>query len=87
MGQIAAGGPSELLGTNTSGASFVLPLHPGGIALRLAEELNPGALVAAGHGRIAAHRRDGALWVLECAGRNQRDRERQALMYSRRTTT
>lgn len=73
MGQIAAGGPSGLLGTSAGGAPLVLPLHLGGIALRLAEELNSGALVATGHGRIAARRRDSALWVLERAGRIQRD--------------
>jgi hypothetical protein len=65
LAQIAAGGPSGLLGMSADGALFVLPLHPGGVALRLAEELDAGTPVAAGHGRIAARRRDGALWVLE----------------------
>lgn len=65
MAQIAAGGASGLLGMSADGALFGLPLEPGGIALRLAEQLDAGAPVAAGHGRIAARRRDGALWVLE----------------------
>lgn len=65
LAQIAAGGPTGLLGMSANGALFVLPLQQGGVALRLAEELDAGTPVAAGHGRIAARRRDGALWVLE----------------------
>lgn len=65
LAQIAMGGPSGLLGMSADGALSVLSLQPGGVALRLAEELDAGTPVAAGHGRIAARRRDGALWVLE----------------------
>ncbi len=65
LAQIAAGGPSGLLGISATGALYVLPLQPGGSPRRLAEQLDAGTPVAAGHGRIAARRRDGALWVLD----------------------
>jgi len=67
MAQIATGGPSGLLGVGMSGAPYALPLTSAP-ALRLGDELDASVPLAVGHSRIAARRRDGALWVLE-AGR------------------
>lgn len=64
MAQIAAGGPSGLLGVGVSGALYALPLTSAP-ARRLGDELDASVPLAVGHGRIAARRRDGALWVLE----------------------
>jgi hypothetical protein len=68
MAQIAAGGPPEsttgLLGMSVNGALFAWPAASG-FARRLAGDLDPVTPLAVGHGRIAARRRDGALWVLE----------------------
>jgi hypothetical protein len=62
--QVAAGGPTGVLAVGASGTLFALPLH-GGSATRLAEAIDPGTPLAVGHGRIAARRQDGALWVLQ----------------------
>jgi hypothetical protein len=64
MAQIAAGGPLGLLGLGLNGDLFALP-SGGGSARRLGGELDPRTPLAVGHGRIAARRSDGALWVLE----------------------
>lgn len=64
MAQIAAGGPSGLLGVGMSGALYALPLTSAPTR-RLGDELDASVPLAVGHGRIAARRRDGALWVLE----------------------
>jgi hypothetical protein len=65
MLQIAAGGPTGLLGVGADGALFALPLRPGEAAQRMAEALDPETPLATGHNRLAARRRDGALWVME----------------------
>jgi hypothetical protein len=62
--QIAAGGPMGLLGVSGSGALFAWP-PTGGSARRLGEDLDASTPLAVGHGRVAARRRDGALWVLQ----------------------
>lgn len=67
MAQVAAGGPTGLLGVGIDGGLFALPLARGA-AQRMADNIDAGTPLASGHGRIAARRRDGALWVLE-AGR------------------
>jgi hypothetical protein len=64
MAQIAAGGPSGLLGVGLSGALYALPLKSAP-ARRLGDGLDASVPLAAGYGRVAARRRDGALWVLE----------------------
>lgn len=64
MAQVAAGGPTGVLAVAASGALYALPLE-GGRAPRLAERIDPDTPLALGHGRIAARRQDGALWVLE----------------------
>ncbi len=64
VAQLAAGGPSGLLAVGVSGSLFALPLD-GGAAERLADGIDPATPLAVGHGRIAARRRDGALWVRE----------------------
>lgn len=68
MAQIAAGthtgAGAGLLGVSTAGALFAWsPID--GPARRLAGDLDAASPLAIGHGRIAARRRDGALWVLE----------------------
>jgi hypothetical protein len=71
MAQIAAGGPSGLLGVGEGGSLFALPLGQGParrLGTALGDGLDPAVPLAVAHGRIAARRRDGALWVLE-AGR------------------
>ncbi len=67
MAQIAAGGPTGLMGVGVDGGLFALPLDSGAAQL-MADNIDAGTPLASGHGRIAARRRDGALWVLE-AGR------------------
>ncbi len=64
MAQVAAGGPTGMLAVGASGVLFALP-QDGGRARRLADGIDPETPLALGHGRIAARRRDGALWVLE----------------------
>lgn len=64
MVQIAAGGPMGLLGVSMNGELFACP-PAGGSARRLGGDLDATTPLAVGHGRIAARRRDGALWVLE----------------------
>lgn len=68
IAQVAAGGPTGLLAVGAGGALFALPPE-GGHARRLAEGIDPATPLAVGHGRIAARRRDGALWV-QAAGRS-----------------
>ena len=75
MAQVAAGGPSGLLGVSVTGALFELPLQPGRRARKWGDGLDASTPLALGHGRIAARRRDGALWVLE-AGRSSVSVER-----------
>jgi len=67
VAQIAAGGPTGLLAVGADGWLLALSLD-GAPASRLADGIDPATPVAAGHGRIAARRIDGALWVHE-AGR------------------
>ena len=74
MAQVAAGGPTGVLAVGRSGLLFALALD-GGKALRLADGIDPDSPLAVGHGRIAARRMDGALWVME-AGRAGVSRER-----------
>lgn len=64
MAQIAAGGPTGLLGLSVDGSLFALTPSGGG-ARRIGVGLDAGTPLALGHGRIAARQRDGALWVLE----------------------
>lgn len=68
IAQIAAGGPTGLLGINSGGVLWALPLGRGS-AQRLGEGLDSDTPLAVGYGRLAARRLDGALWVLETAGR------------------
>lgn len=62
--QLAVGGPRSLLAVGLSGGLFAMSLD-GTAAERLATDIDPGVALGLGHGRIAARRRDGALWVLE----------------------
>lgn len=65
--QIVAGGPTALLGVGASGTLYAL--EPGhGPHRQLGTGIDPVTPLAVGHGRIAARRADGALWVYE-AGR------------------
>ncbi len=66
MRQLHAGGPSGLLGTGTSGTLWALSLT-GGAPRRMADGIDPATPIATGHGRIAARRADGGLWVWEDA--------------------
>lgn len=65
--QIAAAGPRLLAGLTAAGELWTLPAR-GTAAQRLGDGLDPATPLAIAHGRIAARRRDGALWVHE-AGR------------------
>lgn len=77
IAQIAAGGPTGLLGMGTGGVLWALPPGPGrGTAQRLGEGLDRDTPMAVGHGRIAARRRDGALWVMEPTGQTAASAER-----------
>lgn len=62
--QIHAGGPSGLLALGAGGTLWALALT-GGAPQRIAEGLDPDTPLATGHGRIAARRSDGGLWVSE----------------------
>jgi hypothetical protein len=64
LAQIAAGGPSGLLGISVKGVLWALTLD-GRAPQWLGEGLDPDTPLALGHGRIAARRQDGALWVHE----------------------
>ena len=64
MAQIAAGGPTGLIGVALDGQLWALPLHAGS-ATRLGEGIDARTPLATGHGRIAARRLDGALWVMQ----------------------
>ena len=64
VAQIVAGGPTQLLAVGADGALSALSVE-GAPARNLADGIDPAAPVAVGHGRIAARRVDGALWVLE----------------------
>ncbi len=66
MAQIAAGEAMSLLGVSANGALFEWSLTDGA-ARRLGGDLDATTPLAVGHGRIAAQRVDGALWVLEGA--------------------
>jgi hypothetical protein len=65
--QIVAGGPGGLLGVSTQGNLWSLALDGRGLK-QLAEGLDPETPLAVGHGRIAARRSDGGLWVHEASG-------------------
>lgn len=67
VAQIAAGGPTGLLAVGSAGLLYALALDGGRVQL-LASGIDPDTPLAVGHGRIAARRLDGTLWVLE-AGR------------------
>jgi hypothetical protein len=67
MAQVAAGGPTGVLAVGRSGALFALA-QASNRALRLADGIDPDTPLAVGHGRIAARRMDGALWVGEAGG-------------------
>jgi len=73
MRQLHAGGPSGLLGTGASGSLWALSLT-GQAPRRIADGIDPATPVATGHGRIAARRADGGLWVWEDAGGSGRAR-------------
>ena len=62
--QLHAGGPSGLLGTGVSGDLWALSLT-GQPPRRLAAGLDAATPLATGHGRIAARRAGGGLWVWE----------------------
>jgi hypothetical protein len=62
--QIAAGGPTGLLAVSAEGMLLALSTQ-GAPARRLADGIDPQTPIATGHGRIAARRADGALWVLD----------------------
>ena len=64
IAQIGAGGPMGLLAVGVSGALLSWPTIAAS-PRRLGGDLDPATPLAFGHGRIAARRRDGALWVLE----------------------
>lgn len=64
VSQIFAGGPSGLLGLDAAGGLWALSVD-GTAPKPLADGLDPATPLASGHGRLAARRRDGALWVLE----------------------
>jgi len=65
--QVAAGGPSGALAIGAQGTLYALDLS-GGPAQPLAKGLDPDTPLAVAHGRIAARRQDGALWVLDAGG-------------------
>jgi hypothetical protein len=66
MRQLHAGGPSGLLGTGASGSLWALSLTVEAHR-RIADGIDPATPIATGHGRIAARRVDGGLWVWEDA--------------------
>ena len=67
MRQLQAGGPSGLLGTGAGGTLWTLSLT-GEAPRRIADGIDPATPIASGHGRIAARKADGGLWVWEDAG-------------------
>ncbi|EHR72034.1 hypothetical protein BurJ1DRAFT_3224 [Burkholderiales bacterium JOSHI_001] len=67
MWHLHVGGPSGLLGTGASGSLWALSLK-GQAPRRLAEGIDTSTPIATGHGRIAARKADGGLWVWEEAG-------------------
>ncbi len=67
VAQIAAGGPTGVLAVSARGTLHALLLD-GGRAQQLADGIDPDTPLAIGHGRIAARRQDGALWVLQAGG-------------------
>lgn len=71
MARIAAGGPTSLLGLDRSGSLWAL--SSSAEPLRLVEDLDVGVPLALGHGRIAARRKDGALWVRDTHGASVSD--------------
>lgn len=64
LAQVCAGGPTGVLALARSGTLYALPPE-GGRGQRLADGLDHATPLAIGHGRIAARRVDGALWVSE----------------------
>jgi hypothetical protein len=80
LAHIAAGGPSGLLGVSVKGVLWALALD-GRAPQRLGEGLDPDTPLALGHGRIAARRQDGALWVYE-SGRSAVSVERTLAPYA-----
>lgn len=64
MAQLAAGGPTGLLGVSAPGRLWALSPQ-GGPARLLGQALDAATPLANGHGRLAARRKDGRLWVLE----------------------
>lgn len=64
IAQVAAGGPTGLLAVSVGGTLFALS-QSGGRGQRVADGIDPDTPLAVGHGRIAARRLDGALWVQE----------------------
>jgi hypothetical protein len=69
VGPAGTGRPGALLGLGRDGRLWSWPVD-GGEATLLGEDLDPATPLAAGHGRVAARRADGALWVWEAeAGR------------------
>lgn len=64
MAQVCAGGPTGVLAVGRSGTLYALPQN-GGRGQRLADKIDPHTPLSVGHGRIAARRVDGALWVYE----------------------
>ena len=75
MRQLHAGGPSDLLGTGTgaSGSLWALSLK-GQAPRRIADGIDAPTPIATGHGRIAARKADGGLWVWEETGGGGRAR-------------
>ena len=64
VAQLAAGGPTGLLGVGNGGELWALSLA-GGAAQLLGTDLDAATPLATGHGRITARHKSGALWVLE----------------------
>ena len=78
MRQLHAGGPSGLLGTGAGGSLWALSLT-GEVPRRIAEGIDTATPIATGHGRIAARRADGGLWVWEeASGGGRADTSPQA---------
>ena len=66
MRQLHAGGPSGLLGTGAGGTLWALSLT-GEASRRIGDGIDAATPITTGHGRIAARRADGGLWVWEDA--------------------
>jgi hypothetical protein len=67
--RIDAGGPTGLMGLDTSGELWALGLS-GSAPRRLGRALDGQTPVAAAEGRISARRRDGALWVSDAGNQS-----------------